>query len=90
MKIYQNTENGANPGLVFFESDLIPSEFTKFSNLALWQLINRNNAKKFVKKNNLDFYYEGNGQGLIGAISAIGYDFHDHTLELLSYRKLNQ
>ena len=84
---YSDTKNGANPGLVFFESDLIPSEFTKFSNLALWQLINRNNAKKFVKKNNLEFYYEGNGQGLIGAISAIGYDFHDHTLELLSYRK---
>ena len=84
---YSDTKNGANPGLVFFENDLIPSEFTKFSNLALWQLINRNNAKKFVKKNNLDFYYEGNGQGLIGAISAIGYDFHDHTLELLSYRK---
>ena len=73
--------------MVFFENDIIPSEFTKFSNLALWQLINRNNAKKFVKKNNLDFYYEGNGQGLIGAISAIGYDFSDHTLELLSYRK---
>ena len=84
---YSDTKNGANPGLVFFESDLIPSEFTKFSNLALWQLINRKNAKKFIKKNNLDFYYEGNGQGLIGAISAIGYDFHDHTLELLSYRK---
>lgn len=84
---YSDTKNGANPGLVFFESELIPSEFTKFSNLALWQLINRNNAKKFVKKNNLDFYYEGNGQGLIGAISAIGYDFNDHTLELLSYRK---
>jgi len=84
---YSDTKNGANPGLVFFESDSIPSEFTKFSNLALWQLINRNNAKKFVKKNNLDFYYEGNGQGLIGAISAIGYDFSDHTLELLSYRK---
>jgi len=84
---YSDTKNGANPGLVFFESNSIPSEFTKFSNLALWQLINRNNAKKFVKKNKLDFYYEGNGQGLVGAISAIGYNFHDHTLELLSYRK---
>ena len=48
---YSDTKNGANPGLVFFESELIPSEFTKFSNLALWQLINRSNAKKFVKKN---------------------------------------
>ena len=40
---YSDTKNGANPGLVFFENDIIPSEFTKFSNLALWQLINRNN-----------------------------------------------
>ena len=84
---YSDTKNGANPGLVFFENDSIPSEFTEFSNLALWQLINRNNAKKFIKKNNLDFFYEGNGQGLVGAISAIGYNFDDHTLELLSYRK---
>ncbi|MCV0431001.1 tRNA(Ile)(2)-agmatinylcytidine synthase [Nitrosopumilus sp.] len=84
---YSDTKNGANPGLVFFESNSIPSEFTKFSKLALWQLINRNNAKKFAKKNNLEIYFQGNGQGLIGAIGAIGYDFHDHTLELLSYRK---
>ena len=26
---YSDTENGANPGLVFFQSDLIPSEFTE-------------------------------------------------------------
>ena len=84
---YSDTKNGANPGLVFFESDSIPSEFINFSNLALWQLINRNNAKRFAKKNNLEIFYQGNGQGLVGAIGAIGYDFHDHTLELLSYRK---
>jgi tRNA(Ile2)-agmatinylcytidine synthase len=84
---YSDIKNGANPGLVFFENDSIPSEFINFSNLALWQLINRNNAKKFAKKNNLEFYYQGNGQGLVGAIGAIGYDFQDHTLELLSYRK---
>ncbi|WP_371504140.1 DUF1743 domain-containing protein [Nitrosopumilus adriaticus] len=84
---YSDVKNGANPGLVFFESDSIPSDFIDFSNLALWRLINRNNAKKFAKKNNLDFFYKGNGQGLVGAIGAIGYDFHDHTLELLSYRK---
>ena len=84
---YSDTKNGANPGLVFFESDSIPPEFTKFSKLALWQLINRNNAKIFAKKNNLEIHYQGNGQGLVGAIGAIGYDFQDHTLELLSYRK---
>lgn len=84
---YSDVENGANPGLVFFESETIPSDFIHFSNLALWRLINRNKAKKFAKKNNLEFFYKGNGQGLVGAIGAIGYDFHDHTLELLSYRK---
>lgn len=84
---YSDTKNGANPGLVFFESESIPSEFIKFSDLALWQLINRNNAKKFVKRNNLEYFYKGNGQGLVGAIGAIGYPFEDHTLELLSYRK---
>ena len=84
---YSDTKNGANPGLVFFQNDSIPSELTNFSNLALWQLINRNKAKKFAEKNGLDFYYQGNGQGLVGAIGAIGYDFQDHTLELLSYRK---
>ena len=72
---YSDVKNGANPGLVFFESDKIPTEFTNFSNLAMWQLINRNNAKKFAKKNDLEFFYQGNGQGLVGAIGAIGYDF---------------
>ena len=84
---YSDIQNGANPGLVFYEKETIPIEFTEFSNLALWQLINRNNAKKFAVKNELDFFYLGNGQGLIGAIGAIGYSFNDHTLELLSYRK---
>jgi len=84
---YSDIKNGANPGLVFFESDTIPAEFKNFSNLALWQLIKRNYAKIFAKKNSLEFFYQGNGQGLVGAIGAIGYDFQDHTLELLSYRK---
>ena len=84
---YSDIKNGANPGLVFFESDTIPAEFTNFSNLALWQLIKRNNAKRFAKKNDLECFFQGNGQGLVGAIGAIGYDFQDHTLELVSYRK---
>lgn len=84
---YSDIKNGANPGLVFYDSEKIPEQFTKFSKLALWQLINRNHAKKFATKNNIEFFYQGNGQGLVGAIGAIGYDFKDHTLELLSYRK---
>jgi len=84
---YSDIKNGANPGLVFYENKEVPESFSKFSKLALWQLINRNYAKKFARKNNMEFFYQGNGQGLVGAIGAIGYDFKDHTLELLSYRK---
>ena len=86
---YSDTQNGANPGLVFYEHQNIPSQFAEFSERALWQLINRKEAKKFASKNKLDVFYKGNGQGLIGAIGAIGYQFDDHTLELLSYRKKN-
>ena len=38
----------------------------------------------------MESFYLGNGQGLVGAISAIGYEFFDHTFELLCYRKKSQ
>ncbi len=87
VKKYSDTKGGANPGLVFYEKNSIPNNFSEFSNLALWRLINRNHAKRFAKKNNLETLSLGNGQGLVGAIGAIGYKFEDHTFELLSYRK---
>ena len=85
---YSDTKNGANPGLVFFQNNEIPSSFQKFSKLALWKLIGRNEAKQFVSENNIESFYLGNGQGLVGAISAVGYEFSDHTFELLSYLSL--
>jgi len=87
---YSDVKNGANPALVFFENKIIPDEFKKFSELALCQLIKRDYAKKFAIKNNLESFYLGNGQGLVGAIGAIGYRFDDQTVELLSYRTKNQ
>ena len=87
---YSDTKNGANPGLVFYQNESIPESFHKFSNLALWKLISRKNAKQFVSENKIDSFYLGNGQGLVGAIGAIGYKFADHTFELLSYRKKSQ
>ena len=56
----------------------------------MWKLIHRNDAKKILSKHNLDFFYLGNGQGLVGATSVIGYNFEDQTYELLSYRKTSQ
>jgi len=87
---YSDTQGGANPGLVFYEKNTIPDNFSEFSKLALWRLINRNHAKHFVHKNRLETLSLGNGQGLVGAIGAIGYKFEDHTYEVLSYRQESQ
>lgn len=80
-------KNGANPGVVFLESNQIPKDLADFSRAALWKLIGRREAKKFVRKHGIESFHIGNGQGLIGAIGAIGYEFGDHTYELLSYRE---
>ena len=87
---YSDIKNGANPGLVFYQNKSIPPAFQKFSKLALWKLISRKKAKQFISENKIEVFYLGNGQGLIGAIGAIGYKFSDHTFELLCYRKKSQ
>jgi len=87
---FSDLKNGANPGVVFFENESIPPQFSEFSQSALWKLISRKDARKFISENNLESFHIGNGQGLIGAIGAIGYRFNDHTFELLSYRKRSQ
>ncbi|HSB57661.1 MAG TPA: tRNA(Ile)(2)-agmatinylcytidine synthase [Nitrosopumilaceae archaeon] len=83
---YSSITEGANPGLVFYQQEKIPEHFSKFGQLALCQLINRDKAKKFALENGVESFYLGNGQGLVGAIGAIGYSFDDHTFEFISYR----
>ncbi|MGI0065955.1 MAG: TiaS agmantine-binding domain-containing protein [Nitrosotalea sp.] len=87
---YSAVKDGANPGLVFYEHKDIPENFAKFGKTALYRLVSRKEVKKFIQDNGLETYHLGNGQGLIGAIGAMGYDFRDHTFELISYRnKIN-
>ncbi len=90
VKQYSDVKNGANPGLVFCNGENIPEEFTKLSSDALWKLIHRDFTKKLLSKYNFDFFFLGNGQGLVGATSVIGYNFDDQTYELLTYRQTSQ
>ena len=85
VKKYSTIQDGANPGLVFYENNEIPKEFSDFGRMALCTLINRNKAKEFAIQNNIETFHLGNGQGLVGAIGAIGYNFRDYTFELISY-----
>ena len=84
---YSDVRNGANPGLVFLEGDGVPPALSEFARLALWQLVRRGGARELAARNGLEVWCHGNGQGLVGAIGAIGYQFDDSTLELLSYRR---
>lgn len=86
VKRYSAIQDGANPGLVFYENDKIPKEFSDFGKMALCTLVNRSKAKEFAIQNNIETFHLGNGQGLVGAIGAIGYSFRDYTFELISYR----
>ena len=83
---YSDIKNGANPGLVFLQDEIIPKFLFDLSETALYKLIRRNSVKKFSKKSSLELFNLGNGQGLVGALGVIGYRFSDHTFELLSYR----
>jgi tRNA(Ile2)-agmatinylcytidine synthase len=68
IKKYSAIKDGANPGLVFYEHKDIPENFSKFGTTALYHLIRRHEAKKFLRDNGLETYFIGNGQGLIGAL----------------------
>ena len=87
VKRYSAIRQGANPGLVFYENKEIPRTFSEFGRDALCRLVSREKARRFAAKNKIETFQIGNGQGLVGAIGAIGYHFDDHTFELISYRK---
>ncbi len=83
--------SGANPGVVFFEGNEIPDEIVKFSHLAMHEFLNRRQAKKIASKNGIRYCSFGNGNGIIGALAAIGNDLgSDHTFEAIAYRKIDR
>lgn len=84
---YSSVDDGANPGLVFYENSEISKDFVEFARDALFMLVSRKRIKDFLESNKIESFYIGNGQGLVGAVGAIGYRFRDHTFELISYRK---
>ncbi len=79
---------GANPGLVFYSGDKIPEDIKEFASHALHEVLGRKRAMEIAKKHGVDAYTLGNGQGIVGALSAIGTSLDkDHTFEIIAYRK---
>lgn len=83
--------SGANPGVVFFRGNEIPDDIVKFSSLAMHDFLSRQHAKKLTLKNNIKDFSFGNGNGIIGALAAIGNNLNtDHTFEAIAYRKIER
>lgn len=80
--------SGANPGLVFYSGETVPDDVREFAMHALHDVMSRNKAKEIAEKHGMYAHTFGNGQGIVGALSAIGTILDkDHTFEIIAYRK---
>jgi tRNA(Ile2)-agmatinylcytidine synthase len=90
---YYNIESNTNPGIVILYSKVIPDEFKVISENARKKLVSLGETISILNKYNdkIDYWFFGNGRGLIGAVSALGESLlkGDYTYELLAYRPLD-
>lgn len=77
----------SNPGLVVCVGDP-PQRLLVFARRVLWDLLSLDDLKQFEAEPTLYLHSLGNGQGLVGALAAVGSTLtnQDHTFELLVYR----
>ncbi len=79
---------GSNPGIAMYRGETIPYSIQCFARNALYKVVSRKTAKELAKRHNIRFFIDGNGQGLVGSIAAIGTLLQDdHTFEAVAYRK---
>ncbi|PTD94663.1 hypothetical protein C9439_01265 [archaeon SCG-AAA382B04] len=80
-------EESSNSGVVFFDNDPRNiEELRDFSKKAVKEIVKIQNARELAKEYG-EAYEFGNGQGVVGAVCAVGYVFSDYTFELIGYRK---
>jgi tRNA(Ile2)-agmatinylcytidine synthase len=87
-----STSEQSNPGLVLVAGDRIPREIRNFADDATWTLLTKAKALGLLKKYGGWYAKLRNGQGIVGALAAIGYDLNegDFTFEIIGYRKRNR
>lgn len=83
-----DVEGGANSGVVFLEDASLAPTFEPLYQAALTGLVSPHRARKLVKEVGARSFELGNGMGLVGAASSLGFSTEfDHTFELISYRR---
>jgi tRNA(Ile2)-agmatinylcytidine synthase len=83
-----DVSGGANSGMVFLDNPSKSHQFEKLYLNALSGLVSPHKVRRLLREQGVRTLELGNGMGLVGAASALGFDEHfDHTYELISYRR---
>jgi len=83
-----DVEGGANSGVVFLTDPSLAARFEPLYLQTLSGLVSPHTVRRFLKDIGLKTLELGNGMGLVGAASSLGFDERfDHTYELIAYRK---
>jgi tRNA(Ile2)-agmatinylcytidine synthase len=79
---------GANSGMVFLESPSSARPFEQLYHQALSGVVSPYRVRRLLADAGARTYELGNGMGLVGAASSLGFDERfDHTYELIAYRR---
>lgn len=83
---YSEAGRGANPGLAMCEGEP-PPELSGLASRALIGVVEPERARSLAREGGVRTRLLGDGRGLVGALSAVGYRFGDCTAELICYRR---
>jgi tRNA(Ile2)-agmatinylcytidine synthase len=83
-----DVDGGANSGMVFLDDPSKSDNFVLLYHASLSVLVNPHKARRFLRDNGVRSFELGNGMGIVGAASSLGFsDRFDHTFELIAYRR---
>lgn len=81
------SSKGTDPGIVFLNSENIPSELTDFAKKTETSIVTLKEAIDLIKKFGAEALGYNTCRGIIGSLAAIGETLQcDHTFELIAYR----
>jgi len=88
VKELSDVRGGANSGVVFLDDESIASKFEPLYSEALTGLVSPHRVRRLVRELDARSLELGNGMGLVGAASCLGFSAKfDHTFELIAYRR---
>jgi tRNA(Ile2)-agmatinylcytidine synthase len=88
VKELSDTKNGANSGMVFLRDARKSSRFEPLYLDAISGVVSPHRVRRFLREEGAKSLELGNGMGIVGASSSIGFGDHfDHTFELIAYRR---